>query len=82
MNEESVYNLIMEVCRVRDRLQLILDGKLERRIRPAAGVDDYRCGGTTGFRKLTLKDAREIITYAIPRLNKAVNAVDLNLDHE
>lgn len=73
LSEDNIYDLAMEVCRVRDKLQVILDGTIPRSICPAPGVDDYRCGGTTGYRKVNLNDARTIAKYAIPRLEAAVN---------
>lgn len=60
-----------EVVTIRDMLQPIADGTIERGHCPAGTREGL--GGVPGKRKLTLKDARRIVGHVIVRINRAVN---------
>jgi hypothetical protein len=65
---KDLYDLALEVCRLRDNLKAITSGEIRK---GHAGGGDFEL--EPSMRKTTLKDARGICSYQIPRLNEVAN---------
>ncbi len=68
--ENIIYNLTNEMASIRDRLRIIVDGTIQK----GRNSSQYSIGPE--FRKVNLKDAKEICGYAIGRINRAINKAD------
>lgn len=66
---DEIYDAAMECARIRDKLDPIIKGQIERGHSPKGRVLDL------GTRKTTLADARKIVEFAQARLNIAANAL-------
>ena len=71
---KSLFDLAMDLCRIRDRLEPIGKGEI-RKGRASSGDIPLE----PGMRKLLLKDARQICGLQTPQLNSAINQI---LEHE
>jgi len=60
-----------EVACIRDMLEPILTGEIERGHCEAGEREAY--GGKRGMRKTTLADARKIVHHVTIRINRAIN---------
>lgn len=74
----AVYVFMNRMLEVRDRLDPILSGEIERGHCLAGNAAAY--GGTPGKRKTTLKDAREIAKHCQAIINRAHTELDKYLD--
>ena len=71
---KGLYELAMDLCRIRDRLEPIATGEIRK---------GHASGGDIplepGMRKLMLKDAKEICASQRTQLNSAINQI---VEHE
>lgn len=66
--KNTIYDLTMDVCRARDLIEPIVEGKIERG-HSLAGLPNGPL--EPGFRKTTLADARKLCERAIKSINDA-----------
>lgn len=71
---KSLYDIVMDLCRVRDRIEPIATGEIRK----------GHCSGNDfslepGMRKTMLRDAREICKLQTEKLNASANLI---LEHE
>lgn len=71
---QEIHHLMHAMMLVRDRLQVIADGEIERGHCVAGERECY--GDKPGKRKVKLEDARKISKHCIAYLNKELNRVD------
>lgn len=81
MNQEeynALHTFMNEMLCVRDRLEPILSGQIKRGRCLNGNAEAY--GGTPGYRKTTLKDAREIAKVCQAIINRAYDKFDKDLE--
>ena len=77
MNHEevaAVHRFMQQMLEIRDRLDPILKGEIERGHCLAGQAEAY--GGVRGYRKTTLKDARAIAKHCKAFIDRAYDELD------